>query len=190
MGTPDYIAPEQVTDSRSADVRSDIYSLGCTLFKLLTGAAPFAGAEHGTVFAKMTAHVSHAPPRLADAMPEAPPALVKLVESMLAKDPARRPQSPQAVAEALAPLARESDLLHLAARADSLVAVASPLPSAPPPPSTPVPSVNPAAGPLPLLRRSVPLPIALGSGLLGLVLGFLLGIVITIGHPCGHMVSA
>ncbi len=179
MGTADYVSPEQVTDSRSADVRSDIYSLGCTLFKLLTGTAPFAGPEHATVFAKMTAHVSHAPPRLADAVPEAPLALVKLVESMLAKDPARRPQSPQAVAEALAPLAGESDLRQLAARAASLAAVA------PAPPSVPAPSLSSAARRLPLLRRSVPLPIALGGGLLGLLLGLLLGILITIEYPDG-----
>ena len=57
MGTADYVAPEQVADSRSVDVRADIYSLGCTLFKILTGRAPFADLQHTTAFAKMTAHV-------------------------------------------------------------------------------------------------------------------------------------
>src|SRR5690606_13088298 len=79
MGTADYVAPEQVTDSRSVDVRADIYSLGCTLFKLLSGTAPFAAAEHATAFAKMTAHVSTRPPSLAQHVPAAPAGLVKLV---------------------------------------------------------------------------------------------------------------
>ena len=71
MGTADYVAPEQVSDSRSVDVRADIYSLGCTLFQLLTGRAPFADQQHLTAFAKMTAHVSTKPPSLRDVIPSA-----------------------------------------------------------------------------------------------------------------------
>ena len=50
MGTPDYIAPEQALDARSADVRADIYSLGCTLYHLLTGAPPY---PRGSAFEKL-----------------------------------------------------------------------------------------------------------------------------------------
>ncbi len=101
MGTADYIAPEQVTDSRSVDIRADIYALGCTLMKLLTGSAPFAGEKYQTPFAKMTAHVSVTPPRLTDLLPNVPKELASLVDSMLQKDPARRPQTPMDVAQKL-----------------------------------------------------------------------------------------
>ena len=49
MGTPDYIAPEQINDAHSVDVRADIYSLGCTFYKLLAGQAPFAGPRYRAV---------------------------------------------------------------------------------------------------------------------------------------------
>ncbi len=180
MGTADYVAPEQVTDSRSVDVRADLYSLGCTLFTLLTGRAPFTGREYSTAFAKMTAHVSQRPPSLADFLPGAPAQLIKLVESLLAKDPDKRPQSPQAVAGTLAAFADGSDLKHLVAEArtrdqrDRETA------------QTPAIS-NPQAEGKP--RRRVPLSVAIAAGLLGLLVGFLCGITITIKKPDGSQIS-
>jgi serine/threonine protein kinase len=60
MGTAEYMAPEQVTDSHSVDIRADIYGLGCTLYKLLTGRPPFSGPNYRTVAAKLVAHVTDA----------------------------------------------------------------------------------------------------------------------------------
>ena len=56
MGTADYMAPEQTSDSRTVDIRADIYSLGATLYKLLSGRAPFSGPEYQGTFEKMLAH--------------------------------------------------------------------------------------------------------------------------------------
>jgi serine/threonine protein kinase len=111
MGTADYVAPEQVTDSKKVDIRADIYALGCTLFKLLTGRAPFADDQHLTSFAKMTAHVSKRPPSLAVILPSAPRGLVQVVDSMLSKKPVDRPQLPQDIAIALASLCKGHDLV-------------------------------------------------------------------------------
>lgn len=180
LGTADYVAPEQVTDSRRVDVRADIYSLGCTLFKLLCGTAPFAAAEHATAFAKMTAHVSTRPPSLAQHVPAAPAGLVKLVDAMLAKDPARRPQTPEAVAEQLAAYCAAADLPQLAAAA--AVAEKSPVAS----------SATASTAPhqtQPLLRRPVPLHVAIAAGLLGVLIGFAFGIVIVITKPDGSKVT-
>jgi hypothetical protein len=103
MGTPEYMAPEQARDTASADIRADIYALGCTLFCLLTGRPPFTGA---TAIEIVTKQVIDAPPRVTDLRPEAPAELADLIGRMLAKDPAERPQSPKELAEALAPFTR------------------------------------------------------------------------------------
>ncbi|HJT33698.1 MAG TPA: serine/threonine-protein kinase [Pirellulales bacterium] len=91
LGTFDYISPEQARDPRSADVRSDIYSLGCTLYYMLTGRPPF---PDGTVLQKLLQHNSDAPPDPREFNPTLPPELSALVSKMLAKDPARRYQLP------------------------------------------------------------------------------------------------
>jgi uncharacterized protein (TIGR03067 family) len=100
VGTPDYIAPEQAADPGAADIRADVYSLGCTLYHLLAGAPPFH-AE--TVVGKVLAHAERAPRPLAEVRPNLPAGLAAVVERMTAKDPARRYQTPAEVARALAP---------------------------------------------------------------------------------------
>jgi tRNA A-37 threonylcarbamoyl transferase component Bud32/anti-sigma factor RsiW len=105
MGTVDFIAPEQATDPSRADVRADIYSLGCTLYYLLAGHAPF---PEGAALDKLTAHCERAPAPLTDLRRDVPPALARVVERMMAKDPAQRYQTPAAVAEALTPFLAET----------------------------------------------------------------------------------
>src|SRR5947207_4441009 len=72
LGTPDYLAPEQAFDSRKADIRSDVYSLGCTLYFLLTGRAPFSGETLTQVLLK---HQMEQALPLASLRPDVPPAL-------------------------------------------------------------------------------------------------------------------
>lgn len=91
LGTFDYISPEQARDPRSADVRSDIYSLGCTLYYMLTGRPPF---PDGTVLQKLLQHNSDPPPDPRELNPAVPPELSAVVSKMLAKDPLRRYQNP------------------------------------------------------------------------------------------------
>jgi uncharacterized protein (TIGR03067 family) len=103
MGTPDYIAPEQARDAHAADIRADIYSLGCTLYDLLTGRPPF---HDGTVLQKVIGHLERRPTPICEMRPELPAALARIIDKMMAKDPAQRYQSPAQVAEALAPWCR------------------------------------------------------------------------------------
>ncbi|HEX3150639.1 MAG TPA: protein kinase [Gemmataceae bacterium] len=100
MGTPDYMAPEQARDAHAADIRADIYSLGCTLYTLLTGAVPFPG---GTAMDKIKAHAEQSPRPIVEMRKDIPPDLARVLDRMLAKDPARRFQTPADVAAALAP---------------------------------------------------------------------------------------
>ncbi len=100
MGTPDYMAPEQARDAHSADIRADIYSLGCTLYCLLTGRPPFT--ESATL-GKIMAHIEREPvTELCDGVP---PELQIVLRKMMAKDPTDRYQTPAEVAAALAPFA-------------------------------------------------------------------------------------
>ena len=100
LGTPDYIAPEQIRDAQSADIRADIYSLGCTLYYLLTGGPPFRGEHLWDVY---QAHFSMEAGPLNLVRPEVPVELAAVVAKMMAKEPGRRFQTPGEVARALTP---------------------------------------------------------------------------------------
>jgi serine/threonine protein kinase len=100
VGTPEYMAPEQAEDSHAADIRSDIYSLGCSLYVLLTGNVPYP-AE--TPLLKILAHRDRPLPSLRTVRPDAPPELAAVLARMMAKKPQDRYQTPGEVAAALAP---------------------------------------------------------------------------------------
>jgi serine/threonine protein kinase len=90
MGTVDYMAPEQAEDPHGVDHRADIYSLGCTLYFLLTGCVPFPGK---TILKRMLAHQEHSAPLLREIRPEVSPALEAAYLNMMAKRPEARPAS-------------------------------------------------------------------------------------------------
>jgi Protein kinase domain/Repeat of unknown function (DUF5648) len=98
LGTPGYVAPEQVQGSPIYDPRSDVFSLGCVLFECLVGRPAFV-AEH--VLALLGKILREDPPRLRQLVPHASPDIEDLLAAMLAKDPAARPADMAAIAEAL-----------------------------------------------------------------------------------------
>ncbi|MBC8115899.1 MAG: serine/threonine protein kinase [Candidatus Saccharimonas sp.] len=91
LGTFDYISPEQAKDPRNVDVRSDIYSLGCTLYHMLTGEPPYA---EGTVLQKLLDHQGKEAPDPARKNRRVSPALSAVVRRMMASDPRRRYANP------------------------------------------------------------------------------------------------
>ena len=117
MGTLDYMSPEQGIDSHSVDRRTDVYSLGATLFKLLTGRAPYADPQHSTLMRKMTALATKDAPSIGTLREDLPAGLVALVDRMLSRDPDQRFDSALDVAEALDPSAADADLAKLLRRA-------------------------------------------------------------------------
>ncbi len=99
LGTADYLAPEQAINSHGVDARADIYSLGCSLYYLLTGHAPF---PEGTLPQRIMMHQKEEPADIKSERPDAPTDLVKICAKMMAKKANHRFQSAQAVADILA----------------------------------------------------------------------------------------
>ncbi len=113
LGTIDYMAPEQAFDTHCVDIRSDIYSLGCTFFKLLTGEAPFSGSEYQHLLRKALAHASHQIPPIQELRPDVPEELVDILQRMCAKNPNDRFSSPKDVSIAVEAFCVENTLLNL-----------------------------------------------------------------------------
>jgi len=98
LGTADYLAPEQALDSHGVDARADIYSLGCSLYFVLTGHPPF---PEGTLPQRLMMHQKHPPPPIRNDRPDVPETLVEICSKMMAKKPADRYQTAGEVADAL-----------------------------------------------------------------------------------------
>lgn len=122
MGTPDYLSPEQGRDLDQVDIRSDIYSLGCTLYFTLTGEVPFPG---GTPLEKIERHASSDPEPLESLRPIVPPEVIEIVRRMMDKQPSGRFSTPAEVAEALEPFSEDRPVLWLPARESGTLSTGS-----------------------------------------------------------------
>src|SRR5262249_17797156 len=99
MGTPDYLAPEQAVDSHGVDIRADLYSVGCTMYYLLSGKPPFG---ENPLMGKLMMHQNGDARRLRDLQPRVPEALEAIVSRLMAKRKEDRFQTPADLADALA----------------------------------------------------------------------------------------
>jgi serine/threonine protein kinase len=109
LGTADYLSPEQAADSHAVDARADIYSLGCTLFFLMTGRPPYI---EGTLVQRLVAHQTKSPPPLTDFRSDVPDSLNVLLRHMMAKTRNDRIASAALVAEQLQGILDELKLIE------------------------------------------------------------------------------
>ncbi len=126
LGTFDYISPEQARDPRNTDVRSDLYSLGCTLFFMLTGQPPF---PDGTVLQKLLSHSSDTPPDLCEYRPDVDEEVASIINKLLAKQPDQRFQTPRELIGELLLLADRLDLSGIRARSTVWITHSQPKPA-------------------------------------------------------------
>ncbi len=126
LGTFDYISPEQALEPREADVRSDIYSLGCTFYHMLTGRTP---VPEGTAAKKLHHHQHVAPLDPRQLNPEVPDELAAILAHMMAKDPKHRYQRAEHLVQHLLHLAQK--LGGVAEASGGVLFVDTPLPSPP-----------------------------------------------------------
>jgi serine/threonine protein kinase/WD40 repeat protein len=106
MGTPDFISPEQARDARSVDIRSDLYSLGCTFYYLLAGQPPF---PEGSFTEKLLKHNMDRPQPIQEFRSEVPADLMAIIDRLMAKNPKDRYQTPIELARVLTSFAQASE---------------------------------------------------------------------------------
>lgn len=123
LGTFDYISPEQARDPRSVDLRSDIYSLGCTFYHMVTGDAPYST---GTMLQKLLDHQNKTVPNPSVKNPAVSPELASIIMRMMASDPSRRYQDAESLLE---DLYAEAEHYHLTAIPAESVIFARPMES-------------------------------------------------------------
>jgi serine/threonine-protein kinase len=140
VGTVDYIAPEQARNARTADIRADIYSLGCTLYYLLTARPPFHGDD---TIERIGARVVGDAPSVRKVRPEVSPALERVLVKMTARNPEERYQTPGEVAKALEPHTQDKRKV-LSAAPTILDRPVAPLPKPLPMPAAPAQAITPS----------------------------------------------
>jgi serine/threonine-protein kinase len=107
LGTPDFISPEQSLDSSRVDPRTDLYSLGASLYVALTARVPFPDKTNR---AKLEAHRTRAPRNVCELRPEIPAGVGAVIQKLMEKDPARRYRTALEAAAALRPFAERQPI--------------------------------------------------------------------------------
>jgi RND family efflux transporter MFP subunit len=180
MGTADYMAPEQAADCHTVDIRADLYSLGCTLYKLLSGRAPFSGRQYPSAMEKIGAHLHQPVPPIRDFAPDVPEELAAILDRLLAKDPDERFAAPADLATAMERFCRGANMADRITRA---MASDEPLLSPESPPESSLSHLERVGMRVPsfFLCRPILGRFLIGLGFLGAIgAAFAAGIVITI----------
>lgn len=162
MGTLDYMPPEQLRDSRTADVPADIYALGATFYKLVTGRAPFADERTNSVESKILAIASEQPVHVSELRDDVPAELSQLIDQMLRKEPGDRPASANDVISRVDEIAKT--LAQSREDSQTTISVSSQL----------------KAQPVPPVRKNLTKGV-IGAGIIGLLLFG--GILLTLKDP-------